>query len=208
MASDYETCRSNFEKLAEKNKERASERNEATTRLQLIDEIFFSCLGWDIGYVVLEEPYGRDYADYTFTAPRRVLIVEAKKEGDYFDVPVGKDRLEYSLSALMREYPNLKAAITQATNYCQSRGIPFGVVCNGHQIVAFVATRNDGSPPFEGKALVFPSLDFMLSNFRELWQALSKPAIEQKKLYIRLIGDILPELPPKLSSNIVGYPGV
>jgi len=108
----------------------------------------------------------------------------------------------------MRDYPNLKAAIAQAAGYCQSRGVPFGVICNGHQIVAFVATRNDGSPPFEGKALVFPSLDFMLSNFYELWQALSKPAIEQKKLYARLIGEILPELPPKLSSNIIGYPGV
>jgi hypothetical protein len=131
-----------------------------------------------------------------------------KKRRDYFEVPAEKDRLEYSLSALMRDYSHLKAAIVQATGYCQSRGIPFGVVSNGHQIVAFVATRSDGLPPFEGKALVFPSLDFMLSHFLDLWQALSKTAVEQKKLYARLIGDILPELPTKLSSNITVYPGV
>lgn len=208
MDSDYETCRKNLEQLVDWYSTRASQRNEATTRLQLIDEIFFSCLGWDKEDSILEEPYGRDYADYTFLAPRKVLIVEAKKEGDYFEVPAGKDRLEYSLSALMRDSPHLKAAIEQATSYCQSRGVPFGTVSNGHQIVAFVATRSDGLPPFEGKALVFPSLDFMLSHFLDLWQALSKPAIEQKKLYARLIGDILPELPPKLSSNITGYPGV
>ncbi len=208
MASDYETCRSTLERLVDGYATRGLKRNEATTRLQLIDELFFNCLGWDKEDSVLEEPYGRDYADYTFMAPRRVLIVEAKKEGDYFEIPAGRDRLEYSISALMRDYPNLKLAIEQATGYCQSRGVPFGVVSNGHQIVAFVATRNDGLPPFEGKALVFPSLDFMLSHFHEFWQALSKPAIEQKKLYARLIGDILPELPPKLSSNIAGYPGV
>src|SRR5260370_2662430 len=208
MASDYETCRGNLEKLVVWYATKASERNEATTRLQLIDEIFFNCLGWDKEDSVLEEPYQGEYADYTFIAPRRVLIVEAKKEGNYFEVPAGKDHLEYSLAALMRDYPNLKAAIEQAAGYCQLRGVPFGVIFNGHQIVAFVATRNDGLPPFQGKALVFPSLDFMLSNFHELWQALSKPAIEQKKLYTRLIGDILPELPPKLSSSIIGYPGV
>src|SRR2546426_166969 len=138
MASNYETCRSNLEKLVDGYSTRAPKRNEATTRLQLIDEIFFSCLGWDKEDSILEEPYGRDYADYTFMAPRRVLIVEAKKEGDYFEVPAGKDRLEYSIPALMRDYPNLKAAIEQAAGYCQSRGVPFGVVSNGHQIVAFV----------------------------------------------------------------------
>ena len=89
MASDYETCRSNLEKLVDGYSTRAQKRNEATTRLQLIDEIFFSCLGWDKEDSILEEPYGRDYADYTFMAARRVLIVEAKKEGDYFEVPAG-----------------------------------------------------------------------------------------------------------------------
>ncbi len=154
MDSDFETCRKNLWQLVDWYSTRASQRTEATTRLQLIDEIFFSCLGWDKEDSILEEPYSRDYADYTFLATRKVLIVEAKKEGDYFEVPAGKDRLEYSLSALMRDSPHLKAAIEQATSYCQSRGVPFGTVSNGHQIVAFVATRSDGLPPFEGKALV------------------------------------------------------
>lgn len=45
MDSDYETCRKNLEQLVDWYSTRASQRNEATTRLQLIDEIFFSCLG-------------------------------------------------------------------------------------------------------------------------------------------------------------------
>jgi GTPase SAR1 family protein len=158
--------------------------------------------------VELEESYQGKFTDYTFKVPKRVLIVEAKKEGDYFDAPAGKNKLEYSIPSLSRDYPNLKAAIEQAVGYCQSRGVPFGAVSNGHQVVAFVATRLDGLPPLRGKALVFPSLDVMLSNFLELWNALSKPAIAQKKLQSRLVGDILPELPPKLSARISSYPGI
>jgi len=54
MACDYETCRSNLEKLVVWYATRASERNEATTRLQLIDEIFFNCLGRDKEDSILE----------------------------------------------------------------------------------------------------------------------------------------------------------
>ncbi len=48
----------------------------------------------------------------------------------------------------------------------------------------------------------------MLDKFQDLWQVLSKPGVEQKKLYAKLIGNRLPELPPKLSASIVGYPGI
>lgn len=207
MNLDPENYRNNLAKLVNWYASNIAQRNEATTRLQLIDRLFFECLGWSKEEdVTLEEPYGGDYADYTFLAPRQILIVEAKREGNYFDLPIGKDKLEYSLHSLMRDFPHLKAAIEQVSGYCQSRGVPFAVVCNGHQIVAFVATRDDGLPPFDGKALVFPSLASMLDKFQDLWQILSKPGIEQKRLYAKLIGNRLPELPPKLSANIVGYP--
>ncbi len=92
MPAEYELCRSNLETLVASEIAKPSHRNEATTRLQLIDCLFFDCLGWSKEDVVLEESDGREYADYTFYlgfARRRVLIVEAKKEGDYFEVPVG-----------------------------------------------------------------------------------------------------------------------
>lgn len=208
MSSDFETGRSNLEKLIAWYSDKKGQRNEATTRFQLIDRLLFECLGWGRDDVILEEPHGGEYTDYTFLAPRRVLIVEAKKEGDYFELPAGKTRSVYSLPSLLRDYSNLRAAIEQATHYCQTRGVPFGTVINGHQVVAFVATRGDGLPPLEGNAVVFPSLEFMLENFVDLWQALSKPGIEQKKLLYKLISDVLPELPPKLSATLPFYPGV
>jgi hypothetical protein len=102
----------------------------------------------------------------------------------------------------------MKAAVEQAARNCQLRGAPFGAVSNGHQLVAFIATRNDGLAPLEGKALVFHSLEFILDHFLDLWQALSKPAVEEKKLVSKLIGEVVPDLPPKLSFTLANYPGV
>ncbi len=166
------------------------------------------CLGWLPDDISSEEPQGQEYADYTFTAPRRVLIVEAKREGVYFELPAGETRLEYSLTTLTREYPDLKAAIQQAARYCQSRGVPFGAVSNGHQMVAFVASRNDAVPPLEGRALVFSSIDIMLERFHDLWDSLSKPGVEKKLIYTRLVGESRPDLPIKLSATIPIYPGI
>jgi hypothetical protein len=206
--SAYEDGRTNLEKLIEWYSSKAGSRNESTTRLQMIDLLLFECLGWSKDDAVCEEPHGGDFADYTLSAPRRILIVEAKKEGDYFELPAEKHRLEYALSSLTRDFESLRKAIQQCAGYCQTRGVPFAVVTNGHQMVAFIATRSDGLPPLEGKALVFTSLDSMLANFHDFWQALSKPGVEEKHLLSRLIGGILPDIPPKLSTSIALYPGV
>lgn len=208
MSVEYEAGRKNLQALAEWYADRAGDRNEATTRLHLIDRLVFDCLGWSREDVRAEEPRGREYADYTFSYPRRVLILEAKREGNYFELPTGTNRLEYSIPSLMRDYPSLKDAMQQATGYCQSRGVLFGAVSNGHQIVAFVATRVDGLPPLEGKALVFPSLEFMSEHFLEVWQTLSKSGIEQKNLQHRLVGGVHPQPPAKLSAALIDYPGV
>jgi hypothetical protein len=207
--SDYEQGRAAIERLRDWYNVNVADRNEATTRLQLIDRIFFDSLGWSKeSDTTLEEPHGKEYADYVFSSPNRLLIVEAKREGDYFELPVGRERLEYSLISLCRDFPNLKAALEQVASYSQRRGTPFAAVSNGHQIIAFVASRSDGIPPLEGQALVFPSLDFMLKNFHDLWQNVSKEAVLQSRLYNRLVANLSPEVPPKLSASISDYPGV
>lgn len=208
MGLDYETCRKNLEALVNWYSKNKSKRNEATTRLTMIDRIFFECLSWDKEDAILEESIKRKYADYVFLAPRRMLIVEAKKEGKYFEIPAGYEKIDHAISSLLKDNRNLKQAIEQVAAYCQTRGVPYGAVCNGHQIVIFVANRNDGIAPFEGKAIVFSSLQHMLDNFLDFWQTLSKPAIQEKKLQSKLIGDLLPDLPPKLSSSILQYPGI
>jgi GTPase SAR1 family protein len=195
---------SNLEHWYDENK---STRNEATTRFRLIDSIFFECLGWSKDDAVLEEAQGREYTDYVFLAPRRMLIVEAKREGYAFDLPAGQARLEMGIHALLKIHPSIEIAIAQAAGYCQKRGVPVAAVTNGHQIIAFIGSRNDATPPLEGRALVFSSFEEMKNHFIDLWDALSKPGIEEKRILHRLTSGA-PKLPQKLSAVIKPYPGV
>jgi len=168
--SGYELGRTQMETLRDWYSIRVAERNEATTRLHLINCLLMNCLKWTPDDVIAEESHGGDYSDYTISTTRRALIVEAKKEGEYFDLPAGDERLERSIPALCRDYPKLKDAILQVCHYCQSRGVPLAAVTNGHQLVAFVAIRTDGVPPLDGRALVFPSLETMVKRFLDIWQ--------------------------------------
>jgi hypothetical protein len=188
-------------------KHKDSDRNEASTRFHLIDRILFECLGWSKDDCKPEETFEGKFTDYTFNNPGRVLIVEAKREGIYFELPVGYEKLECRIATLTKGNSEIKAAISQAMGYCQSRGVQFGAVSNGYQMIAFLASRNDGVPPMEGNAIVFDSIDRMKEHFLELWKYLSKDGIKNRELFAKLIGREAIVLPNKLSSTISVYPG-
>ena len=90
--------------------------------------------------------------------------------------------------------------------YCQTRGVPFGAVCNGHQVVAFLASRTDGIAPIEGRALVLNSLQHMAEEFLHLWNCLSSAGISSRGLpiFLQESGERPP--PDKLSLRIPSYP--
>ena len=182
--------------------------NEATTRSHLIDRLIFDCLSWSRDSVTMEDSYDGDYSDYTLKTTRPILIIEAKKEGLYFELPIGKKRRKYAISTLIQSNSALKAAIEQVASYCQSRGIPLAVVCNGHQLVAFVAVRSDGRPPMDGQALVFDSLEAIEEDFLTLWKYLSLLGVQKNTLLYSLLGENEPNVPPKLSATISNYPGI
>ena len=181
-------------------------RNEATTRLQLIDELLFDCLGWDKSECVAEDSFGGTYTDYSLGTPHKHLIVEATKEDIYFEVPAGVNDLTYRIQRFKDDAPDVYEAIKQAMGYCQSRGVPFGAVCNGHQFVAFLASRTDSIPPIEGRALVLNSHQHMAEHFLELWNCLSKAGVSSRGLPVLLqeTGERPP--PDKLSLRIPNYP--
>ena len=209
MSSLYETSKDRFVALYEWYKKNKGTRNEATTRLHLIDCIFFECLGWDKrADCITEERYDGNYTDYTFVYPRRVLIVEAKKEGMYFDVPSDLSNGIYKIKTLEKDVPNLGKAIDQVANYCQQRGVPFACVCNGHQMVIFIGSRQDGQSPSEGKALVFESFDVMVNKFRLLWDSISKQGVLERNIQKLLLDSDESILPQKLSQITSRYPGV
>ena len=111
----YEQGLENLRRLVQSHAEHITSRNEATTRLHLINRLLTECLGWELEDITAEEPHGREYADYVLSAPRRVAIVEAKREGEYFELPVGDNRLEWSLRTLRNTYPSLANALAQVS---------------------------------------------------------------------------------------------
>lgn len=208
MSEDYTQGLERFRSFRAWYETQKSNRNEATTRLHLIDKIFFDCLGWSRDETDLEDSLQGKYADYCFSAPRKVLILEAKREGDYFNVPAGKDQSEQSISALIHGNNAVKAALLQVAGYCQERGVPIGAISNGTQIIAFMAARNDGVAPLKGRCIVFPSLEVMEEKFLDLWNLLSKEGVSERNLWTRLLGVSRSRLPEKLSATLPTYPGV
>lgn len=175
--------------------------------MQLIDRILFECLGWNKEDCTAEERINNKYKDYSFHCPQCLFILEAKKEGTYFELPSGNQNLVFDISYFLKHAKDVSNAIKQAIGYCQENGTPYGAVCNGHQLIAFIASRSDGCPPLKGKALVFDSLQNMKDNFLFLWQCLSKQGIIYNRLSIELSDTKQTLIPEKLSSRISNYPG-
>jgi hypothetical protein len=158
-------------------------RNEATTRLQVIDRMLFECLGWDRQDCVAEERFDNTYTDYSLFPPIRSLIVEAKREDNYFTLPDGqKDQLTLDIRLFQRHNRPAFDAIAQCMTYCQQRGTTVGAVSIGHQWIAFIASRSDGVPPLEGEALVYESLETVGRQFLTFWNSLSKLGVLSRGL--------------------------
>jgi len=210
MSSDiYENGRITVESLLKEFKELDIQKfNEADTRFRFIDKILTECLNWEPKDISNEDVKDNEYADYKLNLFRPVAVWEAKRIGNYFELPLGTTKLVMSLKTICKDNPNTKDALQQVSRYCHSRGIKIGVVSNGWQIIAFVANRNDSVPPLEGNALVIPSLDFFLLNYKEVWNCLSKNGMQEDYITKKLLGSVEEQLPPKLSSTINQYPGI
>lgn len=181
--------------------------NEATTRLRVIDRLLQECLGWPPKEINCERYHSQEYSDYELGGRSVDAIVEAKRQGSYFTLPPGvAGRRIVEIPTLMTD-SNSKAAIEQVARYCQTRGVPLGVVCNGHQLIAFYASRQDG-PPLEGQALVFSSFDEMVEDFSAFWTNLSRDGVAGRhlqRLLLGMSGELSP--PAKLSDQVPSYPG-
>ncbi|MGW3995676.1 AAA family ATPase [Amycolatopsis sp. NPDC004772] len=194
--------------LAVENEDRDDGRNEATTRLQIIDRIFFDALGWRRDDCILEDPLDGTYTDYSLGKPATRLIVEAKKEGVYFSIPSAGGPQIVRLPNLLKGNPNLTAAVKQAASYCSSRGVGLAAVTNGNQLVAFIGSRVDGTAPTSGRAVVFRSLREMEEKFIDLWNWLSPEGVNHGTLEELLTSESRPLPPEKLSQRLFRYPGL
>lgn len=183
-------------------------RNEATTRLHLIDEFIQNILLWDKVLIRTEQPAGTGRIDYTCGEPA-LFIVEAKREGATFSLPVGTRAGVHSIESLTSGTSGkaTREALAQAARYAATNGVGPAAITNGHQWIFFLGSRSDGVAPLNGRALVFPSFDEMHSDFRLLWDNTSRLAVEERRLYHTLQANAA-VAPRPISATIANYPGV
>ena len=184
-------------------------RNEAQTRLDLIDKVIIDCLGWnaDKRTKVQVEVHDRgEFSDYELGVPR-CAIWEAKRESVSFELPPGSARKPIQdLPSLVQRAPSTREAIEQVQRYCASRGVELAVATNGHQLICFLATRSDGIPPLEGHCFVTDSLERLHEEFVTAWDLLCPDGVAEKR-YVRILKlGTGRNIPPKLSSFLRQYP--
>ncbi|PTQ76441.1 hypothetical protein C8R26_11734 [Nitrosomonas oligotropha] len=165
----------------------ASTLNEAETRFKIIDRIFKEVLGWDNSNFRLE-PYidSIGYADYLLQDNNiSALVVEAKKSSS--ELIDTKSRCIGYYEAGGTALRSAKEGLVQAQAYCLQSGVTFAVLTSGLQWIAFWAIRENGKPPFEGKAVVFPNLESISESFAIFYDLFSKEGVREQlfKQHIR-----------------------
>lgn len=191
------------------NKNLDAAMNEAETRFHIIDLMLREVLQWPRDWIRVEQRAEPGYTDYELGENGTVLIVEAKREGSTFVLPSKLGYGVHRISPLARDSSNtaLKSAMTQVMMYCSTRGVAPALVTNGHQWVSFLASRTDSTAPLDGKALVFPSLESIRTDFLTFWRHFSPEGIASRRIYTTL--SVTPAAPPHpLSAMIHNYPGV
>ena len=180
--------------------------NEAETRFQIIDRIIVECLGWPRESLRLEPAHNRTYCDYELGIPR-CAIWEAKRQNLTFDLPADPS------GNFLKDLPSIRAldkevsdAISQVQRYCSDRGVELAVATNGHQIIAFLATRSDGTAPLKGRCFVINGYGQLQRYFPKVWQMLSPAGIAEHRLNRLLSVGEDRALPQKLSLLIADYP--
>lgn len=163
----------NFDRLSE-------DINEATTRLQIIDEIFINVLGWpknlieveyNIGEAADDNKHKAIYADYVAQTDRNLYVIEAKRKGSYFNLPNTRGTRVYKSSGVIYNAEN-KSYIDQAKKYMLKIGTPFCVLTNGIQYVIIRRT----SAIQEKDTIVFKDIEDIEKNFVIFWNILNPDA--------------------------------
>lgn len=204
MSLEYSVANENLKKLILEFAEIGSAANEAQTRFSFIDKLLEECLDWPRSETEVERFESEGRTDYELGRPR-IFIVEAKARRDGLKIPPKRARTRVSLQSLMKFDAAVSDAIVQAQEYGAKRGVRPVAVANGPQLIAFLATREDGLAPLDGDALVFDGFEELSKHFNVVYEMLSKGGIEERRLSAYLTSTANASLPRKLSSACLNY---
>jgi GTPase SAR1 family protein len=203
--TDYETAYKNLLTLLDKYTETGC-KNEAETRFHYIDVLLTDCLGWERTNIPVEKYLSGERTDYELGSPT-ALILEAKRDSIHFEIPARKNSsLLVPIRQLMGLSIEAKDAIEQVQGYCSQRGVRYAAICNGPQIIIFVAIRTDAKPPFDGRALVIDGFTQLKEEFPQIFNLISPLGAASNKLLSYLDANGIAGIPEKISTRLANHP--
>jgi hypothetical protein len=169
------------------------DKNEATTRHQIIDVVIHEILEWPRSMVPCEESITPGYADYVLERGdgTAIIIIEAKKEGVTFDLPQSlfkTSQATYVRTDTLRTSAPIRQAMDQVREYCLNRGCEFAAITNGHQWVIFKAFQREKDWRTL-KSFAINGLDYFSLQFTEAHNNLCYDAITSRASLRSLLPD-------------------
>jgi predicted type IV restriction endonuclease len=142
--------------------------NESDTRLKILDRFLFEILEWKRESVFTKPSTDSGYIDYLLTIGERrnAMVIEAKRSGRLQPATKGEEVMHVALSGPVVK--PLLPGIRQAMEYAMENGVAIAAVTDGNTWLFFKASRTDGKPPMQGKAVLFPNLTAVTLNFAKL----------------------------------------
>ncbi len=142
--------------------------NEADTRHQLIDVILHKILMWPENSVKCEKNIRTGYCDYLLKSKsnKNLIILEAKNEGKYFNLPASFGNNKYIQLKTLLTDPNIRDAIEQVQKYGIDEGCEFASIVNGHEWV-FFKTFEKNKKWIDLKAFIVRDLNYFCELFTE-----------------------------------------
>jgi hypothetical protein len=159
---------------------------EQDTRLQVIDRFLTTVLGWPHNSIRTEVNANSRFADYALMddSNRCLGVLEAKKTGVLTVDTASQRKTDAKLGG--RVLRPAMDGISQAMDYCADLGTAYAIVTDGNTWIFFRATRTDGLPPKEGRAIIFPNFTAVIDDFSTFYELLAPSSVSQKLHLARL----------------------
>lgn len=164
-------------------------RSEEDAKVQIITRLVTEVLEWSHEDIASETHHDNGFSDYLIVdGNHKAFVIEAKRIGEISIGTASNIKGTYKVNG-----PVLKPAeigISQAASYCHPEGIPLAVLTDGIRWIIFLPWVAQASYK-DKQAIVFPSLEAVLSEFSVFYELLSKS--ECRKSTYRVIFDQINE---------------
>lgn len=154
--------------------------SETDTRFKVIDRILTEVLGYDFSDITTEPYSGTGYIDYQISIKGvGRIVIEAKKDAQNFEIDKSYSGRAYNLDGPVFKNKDVKEGLSQTVYYCAQESIELGCLTNGNTWIIFRANRmGDGYKVWNGKGIIFGSLESIEKDFKLFFELLSPSNVE------------------------------